>query len=119
MYKSAPISKTISSFLAPLVPGIFRSGTRFPQLNRRSTGVADTVDDFLSHLSMQDRAMLKAARKEDLLIFRRKLAERIIKNYGQNKRKEELRFGIYGARRNANEVAMKVIESAWAILQKN
>jgi len=119
MHKLATIAQTVSSLVIPLVPGILRKKSSFSSQIQWPSSMDETVDCLLSRLSIQDKAMLKAAKREDLLIFRRGLANGITKDYGLNKGNELLLAEACGEAGDANEAATKIIEMAWLNLHKN
>ncbi|WP_188564690.1 DUF6794 domain-containing protein [Undibacterium terreum] len=81
--------------------------------------VGETVEDLLSRLSPQDKEMIRATRREDLILFRRGLGRSISKHYGLNQGNRRLFMAACGRRCNPADAAFRIIESLWLRLRGN
>lgn len=82
------------------------------------TTLEGAVNSQLSRLSPQDKAMVKATKKEDLVLYLHGWGNTIRRYYGLHGSNDQLLRSATGDRRDAGAATMKIIEGVWKELQK-
>jgi hypothetical protein len=82
------------------------------------TTVEGAVSSQLSRMSLQDKAMVKATKQEDLVVYLHGWGKTIRSHYGLQGGNEQLLHSAGGDKRDAGTATMTIIEGIWKELQK-
>ncbi|MES2073416.1 MAG: DUF6794 domain-containing protein [Pseudomonadota bacterium] len=117
MHSLKSIAETVTAFLVPFTPdALTRSSEILPQ-ELWPTTVDEAVDSLLARMSAQDKAMVRATRREDLIIFQHGWGGAIRSYYGLEDGNWELLIDSCGKQVDASRAASKIIEAVWTELQ--
>ncbi|WP_188564430.1 DUF6794 domain-containing protein [Undibacterium terreum] len=117
MHTIKTIAETMTALLVPFTPDVLsRRPDVLPQ-SRWPASMEDTVDSLLSRMSAQDKAMVKATKREDLMIFHHGWAHGIRRYYGLESGNDALLTAACGQQADADRAAMLIVEAVWTELQ--
>lgn len=117
MHSLKMIAETMTALMVPVNPGIFSRRRKALPRNQWPARVDDAVDNLLSRMSAQDKAMVKATRREDLMVFHHGWSNSIRRYYGLESGNRQLLEAAGGQQGSADRAAMSIIESVWVKLQ--
>ncbi len=113
------IAETMMALMVPLSPTLL--GRRPQALPRAQwpVTVGAVVDNLLLRMSAQDKAMVKATRHEDLVIFHHRWGGSIRRYYGLESGNRQLLAAAAAKPGEADQAARKIIEAVWLELQRS
>ncbi|HTD03799.1 DUF6794 domain-containing protein [Undibacterium sp.] len=118
MHSLKMIAETMTALLIPLPPAARSRKSRVLPQDQWPANVDEAVASLLSRMSAQDKAMVKATRREDLIIFHHGWSNSIRRYYGLDSGNRQLLNAAIGIHGDADHAAMKIIEAVWAELQR-
>lgn len=117
MHSLKLIAETVTALLVPFTPDVL---TRSPEILLQELWpetVDEAVDSLLARMSAQDKAMVKATKREDLIIFQHGWGSAIRRYYGLEDGNWQLLTALCGKQVDASRAASKIIEAVWTELQ--
>ncbi len=111
------IADTMSALFVPLSPAIRRKPPKVLPRNQWPDSIEATLDSLMLRLSPEDKAMIRATKRGDLILFRHGLGGEISSYYGLNKGNLRLFIATCGRRCKPADAAAIIIEALWLRLQ--
>ncbi len=118
MHSLKTIADTMTAFLVPLTPDLLARRPEILPQDQWPVDINETVDSLLSRMSAQDKAMVKATRQEDLIIFHHGWGSGIRSYYGLDGGNRQLLDAASDGTGDADRAAARVIEAVWLELQR-
>ncbi len=119
MHSLKTIADTMTAFFVPLTPDLLARRPEVLPQDQWPTAIIDTVDSLLSRMSAQDKAMVKATKQEDLIIFHHGWGGGIRSYYGLDDGNLQLLDAASGGTGDADRAAARIIEAVWLELQQD
>ncbi|WP_394779929.1 hypothetical protein [Undibacterium sp.] len=119
MHALKMIAETVAALMIPFSPMLLGRRPQVLPQEQWPLTMADTVDSLLSRMSAQDKAMVKATKQEDLVIFYHRWGSSIRRYYGLENGNHQLLDEATAGRDDADLAARKIIEAVWLELQRS